>query len=147
MTFVFSATCNLDYFLSFMRLAFLNNDYFWNFLKSAAENRNVVAETLLKMDSSCMHWIGIWHAWFGPKWLVLLIVQSTSNIEVKLYLACSKYCWIILSFYIKYLTYSTHWYWLNSKIWNYQVNFISTGIVFRFRSWEHSVWGHSMRKW
>ncbi len=50
LTFVFSATCTLDYFLSFMRLAFLNNDYFWNFLLSEAGNQNVVAETLLKME-------------------------------------------------------------------------------------------------
>jgi hypothetical protein len=50
LTFVFSATCTLDYFLLFMRLAFLNNDYFRNFLKSAAQKQNVVAETLLKME-------------------------------------------------------------------------------------------------
>jgi hypothetical protein len=50
LTFVFSATCTLDYFLLFMRLAFLNNDYFRNFLTSAAQKQNVVAETLLKME-------------------------------------------------------------------------------------------------
>jgi hypothetical protein len=50
LTFVFSATCTLDYFLLFMRLAFLNNDYFRNFLNSAARKQNVVAKTLLKME-------------------------------------------------------------------------------------------------
>lgn len=50
LTFVFSATCTLDYFLLFMRLALLNNDYFRNFLKSAAGKQDVVGETLLKME-------------------------------------------------------------------------------------------------
>ncbi len=50
LTFVFSATCTLDYFLLFMGLAFLNNDYFRNFLKSASREQNMVAETLLKME-------------------------------------------------------------------------------------------------
>jgi len=50
LTFVFAATCNLEYFLLFMRFAFLNNDYFRNFLKSAARNQTMVPEILLKME-------------------------------------------------------------------------------------------------
>lgn len=50
LTFVFSATCTLDYFLLFMRLSFLNNNYFRDFVKSAAGKKNMVAEALLKME-------------------------------------------------------------------------------------------------
>jgi hypothetical protein len=50
LTFMFAATCTLDYFLIFMRLAFINNENFRNFLKSAAKNQNMVAKTLLKME-------------------------------------------------------------------------------------------------
>ncbi|CAF3958224.1 unnamed protein product [Rotaria sp. Silwood1] len=52
LTFVFTSTCTLDYFLSFMRLAFLHNDCFRNFLQSVAQQQNIVAQTLLKMEPS-----------------------------------------------------------------------------------------------
>lgn len=50
--FIFVATCTLDYFLSFMRLAFLANNRFRYFLESAAQHENIVAQTLLKMEPS-----------------------------------------------------------------------------------------------
>ena len=52
LTFIFMATCTLDYFLLFIRLAFLNNNYFLDFLKSIAHKGNIVAQTLLKMEPS-----------------------------------------------------------------------------------------------
>ncbi len=52
LTFIFTATCTLDYFLQFMLLAFLNNDCFRDFLISTAQQQNIVAQTLLKMESS-----------------------------------------------------------------------------------------------
>ncbi|CAF3879240.1 unnamed protein product [Rotaria sp. Silwood1] len=50
--FIFVATCTLDYFLSFMRLAFLTYNSFRYVLESAAQRDNIVAQTLLKMEPS-----------------------------------------------------------------------------------------------
>ncbi|CAF4742395.1 unnamed protein product, partial [Rotaria sp. Silwood2] len=50
LTFIFVATCTLDYFLSFLRLAFLNNSCFRDFLELTAKQENIVAETLLKIE-------------------------------------------------------------------------------------------------
>ncbi|CAF1261107.1 unnamed protein product, partial [Adineta steineri] len=52
LTFVFVATCTLDYFLQFIRLAFLYNDCFRYFLIPEAEQHNIVAQTLLEMQDS-----------------------------------------------------------------------------------------------
>ncbi|CAF4867854.1 unnamed protein product [Rotaria sp. Silwood1] len=49
LTLIFLATCTLDYFLSFIRLAFLKNNHLQNFLKASTQT-NIVAETLLEME-------------------------------------------------------------------------------------------------
>ena len=52
LTFIFVATCTLDYFLSFMRLAFLNNHHLHDFLKSSTQQQIVMAQAFLKMEPS-----------------------------------------------------------------------------------------------
>ncbi|CAF1337633.1 unnamed protein product, partial [Rotaria sordida] len=50
LTLIFVSTCTLDYFLSFIRFAFLKNDHLRNFLKASTQ-QNIVAETLLQMEA------------------------------------------------------------------------------------------------
>jgi hypothetical protein len=48
--FIFAATCTLDYFLQFIRYAFLNHHHFRTFLLSMAEEKDAVSTTLLEME-------------------------------------------------------------------------------------------------